>query len=204
MAYTKQTWADLPSKTTPINASRLSHIEQGIYDAANTADNATTALGGKVDKVEGKGLSTNDYSNDEKTKLEGIAAGAEVNVQSDWNQSNSEKDDFIKNKPTLGTSAALDVPESGNASLSQVVKGDDSRLSDSRTPTSHTHTKSEITDFPTLGTAAAKNSTNSVTENSTDLVESGATYAAVKAVQDALDNLGLYIDSAGYLCQRIS
>ncbi|MDR0559119.1 MAG: hypothetical protein LBG92_03050 [Prevotellaceae bacterium] len=44
-----------------------------------------------------------------KTKLDGVAAGAEVNVQSDWNQSNSASDDFIKNKPTIPT-----IP--GNAS----------------------------------------------------------------------------------------
>ena len=36
-------------------------------------------LSGKVDKVEGKGLSTNDFTNELKTKLEGIASGAEVN-----------------------------------------------------------------------------------------------------------------------------
>lgn len=35
-----------------------------------------TLLGGKVDKVEGKGLSTNDYTTDEKTKLSGIEEGA--------------------------------------------------------------------------------------------------------------------------------
>lgn len=34
----------------------------------------------KVDKVEGKGLSTNDYTSSEKTKLSGIATGAQVNV----------------------------------------------------------------------------------------------------------------------------
>ena len=38
------------------------------------------ALSGKVDKVDGKGLSTNDYTSDEKTKLANIAAGAQVNV----------------------------------------------------------------------------------------------------------------------------
>ena len=37
-------------------------------------------LADKVDKVEGKGLSTNDYTSDEKTKLANIAAGAQVNV----------------------------------------------------------------------------------------------------------------------------
>ena len=34
----------------------------------------------KVDKVDGKGLSTNDYTSDEKTKIAGIAAGAQTNV----------------------------------------------------------------------------------------------------------------------------
>lgn len=58
-----------------------------------------TALGNKVDKVEGKGLSTEDYTTAEKTKLAGIEDGAEANVQSDWSQSNSSADDFIKNKP---------------------------------------------------------------------------------------------------------
>lgn len=36
----------------------------------------TTLLGNKVDKVSGKGLSTNDYTTAEKEKLSGIAAGA--------------------------------------------------------------------------------------------------------------------------------
>lgn len=39
-----------------------------------------TALGNKVDKVSGKGLSTNDFTNTLKNKLDGIAAGAQVNV----------------------------------------------------------------------------------------------------------------------------
>jgi hypothetical protein len=33
-------------------------------------------LDSKVDKVSGKGLSTNDYTNEEKTKLAGIVTGA--------------------------------------------------------------------------------------------------------------------------------
>lgn len=35
---------------------------------------------GKVDKETGKGLSSNDYTSNEKTKLSGIEAGAQVNV----------------------------------------------------------------------------------------------------------------------------
>jgi hypothetical protein len=55
----------------------------------------------KVDKVTGKGLSTEDYTASEKSKLSGIQSGAEVNVQSDWNQTDNAQDDFIKNKPTI-------------------------------------------------------------------------------------------------------
>ncbi|WP_407447875.1 hypothetical protein [Fibrobacter sp.] len=58
-----------------------------------------TALQGKVDKETGKGLSTNDFTTAEKNKLAGIASGAEVNVQSDWNQVTTTADDYIKNKP---------------------------------------------------------------------------------------------------------
>lgn len=76
----------------------------------------------------------------------------------------------IQDTPTLGTAAAKDIPESGNASTTQVVMGNDTRLSDARTPTSHTHTKSEITDFPTLGTAAAKNVPSSGNASTTEVV----------------------------------
>lgn len=39
-----------------------------------------TKFADKVDKVNGKGLSTNDYTNEEQSKLSNIAAGAQVNV----------------------------------------------------------------------------------------------------------------------------
>ena len=41
-------------------------------------------------------------------KLAGIEAGAEANVQADWNAA-SGADGFIANKPTLGTAAALNI-----------------------------------------------------------------------------------------------
>ena len=57
----------------------------------------------KVDKVTGKGLSTNDFTTTLKNKLDGIESGAEVNVQSDWNVTSSTSDAFIKNKPSIPT-----------------------------------------------------------------------------------------------------
>lgn len=48
--------------------------------AAALTQEINTLKTGKVDKVEGKGLSTNDFDNTAKGKLDGIAAGAQVNV----------------------------------------------------------------------------------------------------------------------------
>lgn len=42
---------------------------------------------------------------DDKAKLDGIASGAEVNVQADWNEADSTSDAFIQNKPNLATVA---------------------------------------------------------------------------------------------------
>lgn len=63
-------------------------IPEGVVvddELSNTSTNPVqnkiiySALGGKVDVVSGKGLSTNDYTTTEKNKLAGIATGAEVN-----------------------------------------------------------------------------------------------------------------------------
>ena len=70
----------------------------------------------KVDKIEGKGLSANDFTNTLKTKLDGIQAGAEVNVNADWNATTG--DARILNKPTipsidgLATIAYVDLQDS--------------------------------------------------------------------------------------------
>mgnify|MGYP002517026248 CR=1 FL=1 len=72
----------------------------------------------KVDKVEGKGLSENDYTNADKNKLYGIEEGAEVNVQSDWNITDSNSDAYIKNKPQ-----SMKNPTSLNISLNGISQG---------------------------------------------------------------------------------
>lgn len=146
--------------------------QNGVWSVVNIPEvdftDVYNAIDTKVDKVEGKGLSTNDYVTADKTKvtninevieaatknitatdisitldkrnlvtnvvedielnipasttalaglmlpadkikLNGIAAGAEVNVNADWNA--TEGDAFILNKPTLAT-----VATSGNYS----------------------------------------------------------------------------------------
>ena len=50
------------------------------------------------------------------------------NVQANWTELSSAAASFIQNKPTLGTASALDVANTGDASTTQVVKGDDTRV----------------------------------------------------------------------------
>lgn len=85
----------------------------GITDAY-TKTAANTELDKKVDKVTGKQLSTNDYTTAEKTKLTGIATGAEVN-----------KIDVVKvNGTALGiTDKAVNIDLSNYATKSTTLAG---------------------------------------------------------------------------------
>lgn len=46
----------------------------------------------------------NNFTTTLKNKLDGIASGAEVNVQANWNETNSSSDAYILNKPTVDSS----------------------------------------------------------------------------------------------------
>lgn len=64
-----------------LNGTGAGSVTKTVNDAVSAAQETLQSnIDGKVDKVTGKGLSTNDYTTDEKNKLEGIAAGAQVNV----------------------------------------------------------------------------------------------------------------------------
>ena len=60
----------------------VSDAEKNTWNTVTSKADLTyvnTELNKKVDKISGKGLSTEDYTSAEKTKLSGIEAGAEVN-----------------------------------------------------------------------------------------------------------------------------
>ena len=55
----------------------------------------------------------NNFTTTLKNKLNGIATGAEVNVQSDWNVADTSSDAFIKNKPAIPTKTSDITNDSG-------------------------------------------------------------------------------------------
>lgn len=118
----------------------------------------------KVDKVTGKGLSTNDYTDTEKSKLAGIAEGAEANVNADWNAASGDAQ--ILNKPTIpsaGTGSSYPAMDgtralgsnSGYARVDHVHPSDTSRVPTTRTVNGHalsadvTISASDVSAIPT-------------------------------------------------------
>lgn len=78
----------------PTKTSDLTNDSDFVSDAnyVHTDNNFTTAL---------------------KDKLNGVATGAEVNVQSDWNVADASSDAFIKNKPAIPTKTSDITNDSG-------------------------------------------------------------------------------------------
>ena len=69
------------------NKSAIAALTTTVEDNKTSLE---TAIGKKVDKVEGKQLSTNDYTTEEKIKLTDIEIGAQVNVIQTVKVNNSE------------------------------------------------------------------------------------------------------------------
>jgi len=87
-----------------LDSTGLTHLWAKIKSYVSTYITNLNLGGTYVAKEDGKGLSENDYTTTEKNKLAGIAAGAEVNVNADWNASSGDAQ--ILNKPSIPSSAA--------------------------------------------------------------------------------------------------
>ena len=125
----------------------------------------------KVDKVSGKQLSANDYTNEDKTKLAGIAAGAEVNVNADWNAESGDAQ--ILNKPTIITEEQVD--QKINAAIGSVYK-----------------VKGSVANYNALPTKDVS------IGDVYNLEDTGANYVATSTTPD-WDKLSETVDLSGYL-----
>ena len=92
---------DIDGKISTVKTALETEISDGDTALDSKITTVNTSLSNKVDKVDGKGLSTNDFTDELKTKLNGIADGAEVNVQANWDETDTASDAYIKNKPDI-------------------------------------------------------------------------------------------------------
>ena len=112
-------YATLAQLATKADASSLSAVAlSGSYnDLTNkpTIPSKTSQLTNDSNFVSDANYvhTDNNFTTTEKNKLSGIASGAEVNVQSDWNVTNTSSDAFIKNKPSIPSKTSDLTNDSG-------------------------------------------------------------------------------------------
>ena len=179
-------------------------------DPSNLKDAATknyvdTQIAKKVDKVDGKGLSTNDYTDDEKTKLAGISnytlpvASADTlgGVKVGTNLSIDENGVLSADAQKMTVDSTLDS-NSENPVQNKIVKN----ALDGKSDMTHNHDGTYLKEVPIAtdtklggikvgtglsvaadGTLSADaqtvNVTPSITKNSTEAVSSGAVFSRI-------------------------
>jgi hypothetical protein len=165
----------------------------GAAASSHTHSDATQSVAGF--------LSTTD-----KSKLDGIASGAEVNVNADWNASSGDAQ--ILNKPTIGTAAAAATTDFAAASHTHAASAITSGTLDvARLPVgtgstqvaagNHTHVVADVT-----GAAASGSITASGLTQATARIL-GRTSSGTGAVEEIQIGSGLSL-SSGELSSTVS
>ncbi len=229
--------------SAPTTLDTLGEIATAMQENASVVEALEDAIGNKVDKVSGKGLSTNDYTTTEKNKLAGIAAGAEVNqnafskitIGSTNIEADSKTDtltlvagsnitltpDATNDKITIAatdttytlgsfgvtaTAAELNKLDGVTATTTELnyVDGVTSNIQtqlDGKAASSHTHTKSQITDFP----SSLKNP-NSLTIQGNGTTLTNGTYdgSAAKTVNITPSSIGAAASSHTHTIANIT
>jgi hypothetical protein len=85
----------------------LDMLKSWLTEGSVTAEDlkeVADSVADKVDKEEGKGLSEENFSAEDKAKLDGLVS----NAQPDWEQTDDTAPDFVRNKPTIPEEVVVD------------------------------------------------------------------------------------------------
>lgn len=107
------------------DVSSVEALSSQVSEMEGDIGNITTSLNNKVDKEVGKGLSTNDFTNADKTKLDGIESGAEVNVIEDIK---------VDNVSLIPTNKSVNIDLSGKENVSNKTTSISSASTDTQYP----------------------------------------------------------------------
>lgn len=136
------------------------------------------ALNLKQNTEAGKGLSANDFTNAHVSKLAGIEAAAEVNVQADWDNNNPSNDAYINNKPTglltnTSTDASIALNVTSMADVSSAGSG--AIITDAE--------RSKITSITSVGSGAI------ITSNERSKINNLDVNSTNRTVTDGVDSI---------------
>ena len=159
----------------PATYDTLKEISDWIATHQDEYAALIAAIAGKVDKVEGKGLSTEDYTTAEKTKLAGIEAGANNYTL-----------------PTATASALGGIKVGANLAIDSttgVLSGDYSAASSSAAGLMSAADKTKLDGIEAGATAITVDS--AISSSSTNPVENQAIYTALAGKVDTETGKGL-------------
>ena len=159
----------------PATYDTLKEISDWISTHTSEYEALIAAIAGKVDKVEGKGLSTEDYTTAEKTKLAGIDAGANNYTL-----------------PTATASALGGIKVGANLAIDSstgVLSGDYSAATTSVAGLMSATDKTKLDGIAAGATAVTVDS--SISSSSTNPVENQAIYTALAGKVDTETGKGL-------------
>lgn len=169
-------WANIQNVPSSFTPSYHTHTKSQITDFPEiptkisdlvddssfvTLNEMNTALNNKVDKVSGKGLSTNDYTTAEKNKLAGLS-----------NYTLPTATASTLGGVKVGAGLAINdgvLSATGGGTADSVDWSNIQNKPSSFTPSAHTHTKSEITDFPNIPTKTSDLTNDSNFVNTTTM-----------------------------------
>lgn len=159
----------------PATYDTLKEISDWIATHQSEYEALIAAIAGKVDKVEGKGLSTEDYTTADKTKLAGIEAGANNYTL-----------------PTATASALGGIKVGANLAIDSttgVLSGDYSAASSSAAGLMSAADKTKLDGIEAGATAITVDS--AISSSSTNPVENQAIYTALAGKVDTEAGKGL-------------
>lgn len=165
--------------SAPDTLNTLEELADALNDNADIVDVLNTSIATKVDKVDGKGLSTNDYTTTEKTKLSGIATGAEVNQNAFSNivvGSTTIAADTKTDSLTLAGSNVTLTPDATNDKVTIGITKENVVAALGYTPPT-TDTNTHYTSKNVVGSSTATSNTTSALTNGNvylNSVENGA------------------------------
>lgn len=175
------------ASTSTAQATNASNSAKAAELSADNAALSKTAAGASEVNAKASEVEAKKQADLAKQYADQAVAGQ---IQSDWAQTNSTKNDFIKNKPTLGTLSAK------NSLAYSELTG----VPTSFTPSSHTHPISQVTNLQAYLDAKTNDATlqvdltkirQSITEVSSKVDGIGdtlsPTYAKKQGILDACD-----------------
>lgn len=162
----------MPSLVTTTNNGVMSKEDKAKLDGLENA------LAAKVNKEDGKGLSTNDFTTNEKTKLAGLE-----------NYTLPTASDTVKGGIKVGAGLTMNgevLSATGGGTADAVDWSNVTNKPETFAPSTHTHTASEVTE---LATVATSGSYNDLSDKPTDFAPAAHTHEMtdITGLSDALD-----------------